>query len=72
MVAYLVRQSRRRASRSAARLLGVPATIVMPSDAPLIKRQNTEASGAMLRLYDRFGESREEIGAEIAETTVLG
>lgn len=50
----------------AAKLQGVPATIVMPSDAPLIKRNNTEAHGAELRLYDRFRESREEIGAEIA------
>ncbi|MEM8950324.1 MAG: pyridoxal-phosphate dependent enzyme, partial [Pseudomonadota bacterium] len=37
----------------AAKLLGVGATIVMPSDAPAIKRRNTEAYGAELRLYDR-------------------
>ncbi len=53
----------------AAKLLGVPATIVMPSDAPSIKRNNTEAYGAELRLLDRFRESREEVGAEIAKTT---
>jgi threonine dehydratase len=53
----------------AAKLLGVPATIVMPLDAPAIKRENTAAYGAELRLYDRFGESREQIGAEIAQTT---
>lgn len=52
----------------AAKLLGVPATIVMPSDAPAIKQRNTKAYGAELRLYDRFRESREEIGAEIAES----
>jgi threonine dehydratase len=52
----------------AAKLLGVPATIVMPSDAPLIKRRNTEAYGAEIRLYHRLEESREEIGAEIART----
>ncbi len=53
----------------AAKLLGVPATIVMPSDAPLIKQRNTRAYGADLRLMDRYRESREEIGAEIARTT---
>ncbi|MGI9420887.1 MAG: threonine ammonia-lyase [Geminicoccaceae bacterium] len=53
----------------AAKLLGVPATIVMPSDAPAIKQRNTKAYGAELRLYDRFRESREELGAEIARTT---
>ena len=52
----------------AAKLLGVPATIVMPSDAPTIKRRNTEAYGAEIRLYHRLEESREEIGAEIART----
>lgn len=53
----------------AAKLLDVPATIVMPSDAPAIKRNNTAAYGADVRLMDRYRESREEIGAEIAETT---
>ena len=53
----------------AAKLLGVPATIVMPSDAPSIKQRNTEAYGATLRLMDRHRDDREEIGAEIARTT---
>jgi len=53
----------------AAKLLGVPATIVMPSDAPVIKQKNTRAYGADLRLIDRYRDSREAIGAEIAETT---
>ncbi|MGI9508210.1 MAG: threonine ammonia-lyase [Geminicoccaceae bacterium] len=53
----------------AAKLLGVPATIVMPSDAPAIKQRNTQAYGADLRLLDRFRDSREEVGAEIARTT---
>ncbi len=52
----------------AAKLLGVPATIVMPSDAPAIKQKNTAAYGAELRLYERLKENREEIGAEIART----
>jgi threonine dehydratase len=54
---------------AAAKLLGVPATIVMPADAPAIKIENTRALGATIRLYDRAREVREEIGAEIAERT---
>jgi threonine dehydratase len=54
---------------AAARLLGKLATIVMPADAPSIKVENTRAYGAEVRLYDRATESREEIGAEIAERT---
>ncbi len=51
---------------AAAALLGVPATIVMPKDAPAIKLANTRGYGAEVVLYDRFTEVREEIGAEIA------
>ncbi len=51
---------------AAARLLGSPATIVMPSDAPRIKRQNTLALGARVVEYDRARESREDIAAAIA------
>ena len=47
----------------AARLLGMKATIVMPTDAPTIKREGTEALGAAVRAYDRKTESREEIAA---------
>jgi threonine dehydratase len=54
---------------AAARLLGVPATIVMPADAPAIKVANTRTLGATIRLYDRAREVREEIGAEIAART---
>jgi threonine dehydratase len=54
---------------AAAKLLGVPATIVMPADAPAIKIANTRALGAEIRLYDRQREVREEIGAEIALRT---
>jgi len=53
----------------AAKLLGVPATIVMPDDAPAIKQRNTKAYGAELRLLDRFRDSREDVGREIAQTT---
>ena len=51
---------------AAAALFGVPALIVMPSDAPAIKIENTRAWGAGIRLYDRASDNREEIGAEIA------
>jgi len=50
----------------AARLLGMPALIVMPSDAPAMKVANTRAYGAEIRLYDRLTESREEIAAAIS------
>ena len=47
---------------AAAALLGIPAVIVMPSDAPAIKIENTRSYGAEVVLYDRIQESREEIG----------
>jgi threonine dehydratase len=50
----------------AARLLGMPAVIVMPSDAPAVKVAATRSYGAEIRLYDRLTESREAIAAEIA------
>jgi threonine dehydratase len=51
---------------AAAQLLGVPATIVMPADAPAIKVANTRGYGAEIVLYDRWRESREAIGARLA------
>jgi threonine dehydratase len=51
----------------AAELMGVPAVIVMPEDAPALKIANTRAHGAQVVLYDRAGgESREALGAKIA------
>jgi threonine dehydratase len=50
----------------AARRLGIPATIVMPADAPSVKRDATLAAGAEIVAYDRATESREEIGARLA------
>jgi len=46
---------------AAARLLGMPAVIVMPSDAPRAKRERTAALGAEVVLYDRNSEDREAI-----------
>ena len=51
---------------AAAQLLGIPAVIVMPADAPAIKVANTRSYGAETVLYDRWRESREEIGARLA------
>jgi threonine dehydratase len=53
----------------AAQRFGAPATIVMPSDAPAIKRRHTEAWGAGIILYDRATENREAIAADITATT---
>jgi len=53
----------------AAKNLGVPATIVMPSDAPEIKLSRTRAYGAEVQVYDRHSESREAIADAIAEKT---
>lgn len=51
----------------AAQRLGIAATIVMPSDAPAVKRRGTEAAGARIVTFDRATESREEIGARLAQ-----
>ncbi|HEX8513393.1 MAG TPA: threonine/serine dehydratase [Allosphingosinicella sp.] len=51
----------------AARRLGIAATIVMPSDAPAVKRDSTLAAGAEIVAYDRASESREEIAGRLAE-----
>jgi threonine dehydratase len=51
---------------AAAALLGMPAVIVMPSDAPAIKVANTRADGAEIVFYDRYTENREAIAARIA------
>ncbi len=50
---------------AAARLLGIPATIVMPADAPRIKLENTRGHGAEVVTYDRRRESREATAERI-------
>ncbi|UII69147.1 threo-3-hydroxy-L-aspartate ammonia-lyase [Pseudomonas sp. HN11] len=50
----------------AAQLLGIPATIVMPTDAPAAKVAATREYGASVVLYDRFTEDREQIGRTLA------
>ena len=51
----------------AARWLKVPATIVMPADAPKVKVERTREHGAEIVLYDREREDREAIAAGIAK-----
>src|SRR5205823_6588600 len=51
----------------AATLLDSSATILMPEDAPVAKAEATRGYGAEVVLYDRWAESREEIGAGLAE-----
>jgi threonine dehydratase len=48
------------------RMLGVPAVIVMPQDAPEAKLAATRGYGAEVVLYDRYRENREEIGQRLA------
>ena len=52
---------------AAAQLLGMPAVIVMPADAPRPKRERTAALGAEVVLYDRAREDRQAIARAIAE-----
>src|SRR5438552_15650466 len=51
---------------AAAKILNMQATIVMPADAPLSKRERTKAYGAEVVLYDRDREDREAIARDIA------
>ena len=50
-----------------ARLLGIPATIVMPEDAPAAKVAATKGYGGNVVLYNRYTEDREQIGRDLAE-----
>lgn len=51
---------------AAARLAGLRAMIVMPSDAPPLKIDRTRAFGAQIHLYDRVREDREAIAQRLA------
>lgn len=55
----------------AAREFGVAAVIIMPSDAPRLKIDNTRALGAEVVLYDRATEDRDAIGAELSQARGL-
>src|SRR5665213_1271680 len=51
---------------AAAQILKMQATIAMPKDAPLSKRERTKGYGAEIVLYDRDREDREAIARDIA------
>ncbi len=51
----------------AAKLLGIPATIVMPHDAPAAKMAATRGYGGQVVEYDRYTQDREQIGRDLAE-----
>ncbi|MGE8551950.1 MAG: pyridoxal-phosphate dependent enzyme, partial [Acinetobacter calcoaceticus] len=48
-----------------AKILGIPATIIMPKDAPAAKMAATREYGGNIVEYDRYTENREQIGKEI-------
>ena len=50
-----------------AKLLNLPAIIVMPADAPPAKVAATKEYGAEIIFYDRYTEDREQIGKRICE-----
>lgn len=51
----------------AGKLLGVPSTIIMPSDAPQIKREATRGYGASILLYDKSKTTRETLAERISQ-----
>ena len=51
----------------AGQVLGIPCVIVMPSDAPAVKRIATEGYGGEVVLYDRDREDREAIGQRLGK-----
>ena len=55
----------------AGQLLGVPAVIVMPDDAPKVKVDATREYGAEVVLYDRSRDRREDIAGRLAHTRGL-
>ena len=65
VVAYSSGNHAQAVARAAARR-GMSAVIVMPEDAPALKIEGTRAYGAEIVTYDRYSESREEIGNAIA------
>ena len=50
-----------------ARLMGIPATIIMPEDAPASKIAATRGYGGNVVTYDRYKEDREAIGRKLAQ-----
>ncbi|MGR4868624.1 threo-3-hydroxy-L-aspartate ammonia-lyase [Variovorax sp. LARHSF232] len=55
----------------AAQMLGIPATILMPSDAPAMKVAATRGYGGEVVLYDRYTEDREVLSQKLAQARGL-
>ena len=51
----------------AAKILNIPAIILMPEDAPKTKVEATQGYGATVIFYDRYTQNREQIGQQIAQ-----
>jgi threo-3-hydroxy-L-aspartate ammonia-lyase len=51
----------------AGRLLGIPATIIMPKDAPASKIAATQGYGGKVVFYDRYTEDREALSRKLAD-----
>ncbi|MBD2462952.1 threo-3-hydroxy-L-aspartate ammonia-lyase [Oscillatoria sp. FACHB-1407] len=51
----------------AGQVLGIPTTIVMPRDAPLVKQEATRGYGADVILYDRAESRREELCQQLSQ-----
>jgi threonine dehydratase len=66
VVAYSSGNHAQAIARSA-QLLGIAATIVMPTDAPTSKMEATRGYGATVVTYDRYKEDRDAIGRKLAE-----
>ncbi|WP_290014823.1 threo-3-hydroxy-L-aspartate ammonia-lyase [Proteus terrae] len=54
-----------------AKLLGIPATIIMPEDAPKAKMEATKGYGGRVITYNRYTEDREDIGQQLAQKESL-
>ncbi|MGO4378385.1 threo-3-hydroxy-L-aspartate ammonia-lyase [Pseudoduganella sp. RAF19] len=54
-----------------AKLMGIPATIIMPHDAPAAKIAATRGYGGNVVIYDRYKEDREQIGRDLAQKNGL-
>jgi threonine dehydratase len=50
----------------AARLLGTSAVVLMPTDAPAVKRAATEGYGARVVEFDRYADDRDELTTRLA------
>jgi len=51
----------------AGKLLDIPATILMPSDAPVAKMDATRGYGGNVVTYDRYTEDRDALGKQLAD-----